>query len=127
MPTFKNIDDDCAAIISMLKEKLYAKLNSSESSREQIGESVQLLCQLGEPLDTLCAQYLRRSQACLDKDLATLTLNIDLLMSNNSNGQTMAMDILEFVDFGCNNFLANLNSIIQSFNLMFLDQQNLNK
>ena len=137
MPTFKNIEDDCVSIINLLKTKLYEKLNSAESSNEQISESIELLCQLGEPLETLCDQYISRSEKFLDQDLSILTLNIDLLSSNsvkNSNekksenlNQQIAMDILEFVDYGCNHFLANLSSIIQSFNLMFLDQQYLNK
>lgn len=123
MPTFKSIEDDCLTIIDKLKEKLYEQIDSSESSTEKILESVNLLNELGDPMENLCSKYLNRIEKSLQSDLAILVLDIDLLSIVDEeqlrvNSQT-AMDILEFVDHGCNNFLANLSSMIQSFNLMF--------
>lgn len=127
MPTFVNIDNECQQIISNLKSKLYDRLNSTESSFEIIAESVDLLTQLDEPMDNLCSKYICRAEKCLDTDLITLKLNIDLLVSSSKSkstdlskqNQQIAMDILEFVDYGCNNFLASLSSIIESFSLLF--------
>ena len=129
MPTFVNIDNECQQIIGSLKTKLYTRLNSTDSSFETIAESVDLLTRLDEPMDKLCSQYIGRAQKCLDTDLNTLTLNIDLLVSSSKSknasetskqNQHIAMDILEFVDYGCNHFLASLSSIIESFSLLFI-------
>ena len=129
MQTFGNIDEECSLIINNLKIQLYERMNSLDSSFEIIAESVELLTKLDEPMDKLCSKYLNRSEKCLEQDLATLNLNIDLLISNNKNtdsskqNQHIAMDILEFVDYGCNHFLASLGSIIESFNLLFIKDQ----
>jgi hypothetical protein len=123
MPTFKNIEDDCKLIINNLKLKLYENIDSLESSSEKISESVNLLYQLDEPINNLCSKYLNRVEKSLDADLSNLQLNIDLI-SCTTNKESVSsnhqyMDILEFVDHGCNNFLANLSSIIVSFKSIF--------
>lgn len=124
MPTFRSIEDECNLTIDNLKQKLYERLNSTESSFELISESVDLLTKLDEPMDKLCSKYLARAEKCLDSDIDTLTLNIDLLNSKNERtskqNHQIAMDILEFVDYGCNHFLSSLGSIIESFNLLFI-------
>ena len=129
MPSFRGIEDDCTQMISPLKEKLYERLNSQHSSSEAIGDSVLLLTQLGEPMEKLSTKYISRIEKCLDGDLVTLTLNVDLLTSSsnlgsngvkNSNDQ-IAMDILEFIDYGCNKFLVNLSLTIMSFNQLFIE------
>jgi hypothetical protein len=123
MPTFRNIEDDCKLIINNLKIKLYENIDSLESSPEKISESVNLLYQLDEPIEKLCSKYLNRVEKSLDGDLSNLQLNIDLLPSTNNKESNSTnnqyMDILEFVDHGCNNFLANLSSIIISFKSIF--------
>jgi hypothetical protein len=129
MPTFKNIEDDCKLIINNLKLKLYENIDSLESSSEKISEGVNLLYQLDEPMENLCSKYLNRVEKSLDADLSSLQLNIDLMSSANNNNNNnkkesiscnhQYMDILEFVDHGCNNFLANLSSIIISFKSIF--------
>lgn len=122
MPTFRNIDDECQTIIGNLKLKLYERLNSTESTFEIISESVDLLTKLDEPMEKLCSEYIGRAEKCLDNDLTTLTFNIELLSSNKKNSEThqMAMDILEFVDYGCNHFLSSLGLVIHSFNMLFI-------
>lgn len=129
MPTFRSIEDECNTIIANLKVKLYERLDATDSSSDVIFESVNLLYQLGEPMDNLCNKYINRVEKCLDNDLAILLLNIDMLSSasnakadpNNTSNAQIAMDILEFVDHGCNNFLANLSTIIQSYNNIFIN------
>ncbi len=133
MSTFKSIEDDCQAIIKDLKVKLYERIDSSsENSSESIFESVNLLHQLDEPMENLCSKYIERVEKCLDADLSILVLNIDMIASTKrrtskedaeetTTNSQIAMDILEFVDHGCNNFLANLSSIIQSYNSIFIE------
>jgi vacuolar protein sorting-associated protein 51 len=133
MSTFKSIEDDCQAIIKDLKLKLYERIDSSsDNSSESIFESVNLLHQLDEPMENLCSKYIERVEKCLDADLSILVLNIDMISSTKrrtskedteetTTNNQIAMDILEFVDHGCNNFLANLSSIIQSYNSIFIE------
>ncbi len=146
MPTFKSIEDDCQTIIKQLKLKLYERIDNNSSSdansSESIFESVTLLYQLDEPIENLCSKYIDRVEKCLDSDLSILVLNIDMISTStkkrvskedasvvdetSNNKSQIAMDILEFVDHGCNNFLANLSTIIQSYNSIFIDN-NLSK
>jgi hypothetical protein len=124
MPTFRSIEEDCNTIIGNLKKQLYERLNSSESSSEMLSETVQLLYKLDEPIENLSIQYLKRVEASLEQDLRILSLNIELLESNNrQNNQEIAMDILEFVDHGCNHFLSNLILAIISFNKIFNQEE----
>lgn len=126
MPTFKNIEDECLQIMGKLKRKLYETIESPESSTERVLESINLLSQLGEPMGELCSTYIERVQKSLDADLAVLMLDIDVLgIDNRLAGDEKighaAMDILEFVDHGCNNFLVRLSSIIMSYNSLFVN------
>ena len=144
MPTFRSIEDECTTIIKNLKSRLYEQIDSTQASSEVIFESIDLLFKLGEPMDQLCSKYISRAEKCFDADLSVLTLNIDLLVNKseaacgNKNGSRkvddltqqahdlnheIAMDILEFVDYGCNHFLAGLSAVIQSFNTIFLNAQ----
>lgn len=136
MPTFKNIEDDCLTIMNKLKKKLYDRIESSSSdednsSTESVLESINLLHELGEPMGDLCATYIERVEKSLDKDLAVLMLDIEVLSIESKRladdkeeklpSTAATMDILEFVDHGCNHFLANLSSIIQSYNSLFIN------
>lgn len=128
MPTFKNIEDDCITIINKLKKKLYERIELSDSSTETVLESINLLNQLGEPMGNLCSRYIERVENGLENDLAILTLDIDMLAINNKQKNEedkahITMDILEFVDHGCNHFLAHLSSIIHSFNSLFVNNK----
>lgn len=139
MPTFKSIDDDCVTIMGELKKKLYARIESSSgdgggestvtSSIDSTLESISLLHQLGEPMRDLCATYLDRVEKSLNKDLDALELDIDLLQVDRrpadaeAQDRIAAMDILEFVDYGCNHFLTNLALFIHSYNSLFIDSK----
>lgn len=125
MPTFRSIEDECTTIINNLKLKLYEKLDAPDSSQETVSEAVDLLFKLGEPMEQLCSKYIARAERSFEDDLAILTLNIDLLTSSSNERlsddlKQQAMDILEFVDYGCNYFLANLSAVIQAFNSTFV-------
>lgn len=125
MPTFKNIEDECLQIMAKLKRKLYEIIESPDSSTDNVLESINLLSQLGEPMGDLCSTYIERVQKGLDADLAVLMLDIDMLSIDSKRSEDekighAAMDILEFVDHGCNNFLTHLSSIIQSYNSLFI-------
>lgn len=126
MPTFRNIDEECLQIISQLKELLYERIESiDESNQEELMESVNLLGQMGEPTEKLCQRFMSRMEKSLNKDLNKLQLNIDIVAAANQGVNsiirqtTKPMDVLEFVDYGCNNFLSNLTLNIQSFDIMF--------
>jgi vacuolar protein sorting-associated protein 51 len=123
MPSFQSIEDDCTLIIANLKSKLYVNVNSIGSSPELVVESFQLLIQLDEPVDKLCNEFMRRTEAYLENDLSILLLDIDLLeISKNKTKTTIdktAMDILEFIDYGCNHFLTSLTSTLKMFQIIF--------
>lgn len=132
MPTFSSIEDDCLSIINKLKLILYERMDSVDSSTETVIESIDLLNQLGEPLETLRFKYIERVEKALDNDLNVLLLDIDMLTINakqsaapnseqSSQKLTVSMDILEFVDHGCSNFLTNLSSITNSYNSIFVN------
>jgi vacuolar protein sorting-associated protein 51 len=142
MSTFKSIEDDCAQIIQVLKRKLYERLNATDTTQDIVSESVDLLAQLDEPVENLLNKYIERVEDSLSADLSTLSLDIDMLVSststankssspsdsaNNGNHHVIAMDILEFVDYGCNNFLANLSSAIHSYNALFINKKSPNR
>lgn len=134
MPTFKSIEDECLQIMDKLKRRLYERIettshepqSSSSSSTDRVLESINLLSQLGEPMNELCSTYIERVEKSLDADLAVLALDIDVLTIDNRREETKllghaAMDILEFVDHGCNHFLVRLCSIIMSYNSLFVN------
>lgn len=124
MPTFRSIEDECTAIISNLKLKLYDRLDAHDSTQDTISESVDLLFKLGEPMEQLCSKYIARAERSFEDDLAILKLNIDLMATKRTSSsddlKQQAMDILEFVDYGCNYFLTNLSAVIQAFNSTFI-------
>ncbi len=124
MPTFRSIEDECSAIIKILKARLYERLDSSDRLAQ---EAVDLLSKLGEPIKVLCAKYVARAERGFDDDLSILVLNIEMLSSKKEStvaglNNEIAMDILEFVDYGCNYFLANLGGVIEVFNTIFLNE-----
>lgn len=61
-----------------------------------------------------------RTQKLLDKEIDILDTNIKL--SKNPIDNQTGMDILEFIDFSCTNFLNNLSMAINTYNEMFIHQ-----
>merc|ERR1719470_275618 len=98
MASFAGIQEDCEKIMEELKTSLRAKLADPKCEGEQLGEAVDLLRQLGTPSSELCDSYLQHCAAALEPHLAELEDKDNIII----------MDPLEFVDEGCNKFLAEL-------------------
>jgi arginyl-tRNA synthetase len=134
MPSFNGIQQDC------------------QSSAKHLTECVDLLLQLNEPAEELCQEFLSHARQKIDADLARLEVQIRLLGTSNSSAGsssgssagrpvdsssntadthqdtvaclvTTPMDVLEFIDCGCNGFLSNICLVIASYNDMFLNRQ----
>ncbi|XP_005089832.1 vacuolar protein sorting-associated protein 51 homolog [Aplysia californica] len=131
MPSFQGIHTDCEAIIKQLRAKLMERFRQKESTAKQLTECVDLLLQLGEPAESLCDEYLSHAKHKLDEDLEGLEKQIKLYSGEVKPAQeerpaqafmSAGMDVLEFVDSGCNGFLSNICLVIASYNDMFLNR-----
>lgn len=112
MPTFAGISQDCGSIIYELGNALKEKLRDSEASSKQLAEYVDLLLQLEEPADSLCDEYLISARSRVDEKVKELE---DVLQDNS-------VDILEFIDIGCNGVLSNVSLLVVAYNDMFLNR-----
>ncbi|KAK3094365.1 hypothetical protein FSP39_000798 [Pinctada imbricata] len=132
MPSFQGINEDCSQIIQHLCQKLREQFKDKESSPKQLADCVDLLLQLNEPAEGLCEEFLSHARQKIDGDLQLLERQIRLhvgedveKLEGESPGQaylTTPMDVLEFVDNGCNGFLSNICLVIASYNDMFLNR-----
>ncbi|KAJ8316807.1 hypothetical protein KUTeg_004711 [Tegillarca granosa] len=129
MPSFQGINEDCNRIIQELCEKLREQFKEKESTPKQLAECVDLLLQLEEPAEVLCEEFLSHARHKIDEDLQLLDRQIKLQMGEEIEQESAAqaylttpMDILEFVDNGCNGFLSNICLVIASYNDMFLNR-----
>jgi len=109
MPSFTGIQEDCESIMTELTKQLRGRLEDPSCQPEQLAEAVQLLRQLGEPTEHLCDSYLSQAAVKLDDHLVVLEQQASMAEERTQTVGTVAlMDPLEFVDQGCNNFLADL-------------------
>lgn len=109
MASFAGIQEDCEKIMEELKTSLGAKLADPKCEGEQLGEAVDLLRQLGTPSSELCDSYLQHCAAALEPHLANLEVQSNILAGElDDKDNVIIMDPLEFVDEGCNKFLAEL-------------------
>jgi len=108
MASFAGIQEDCEKIMEELKANLRAKLADPKCEGEQLGEAVELLRQLGTPSAELCDSYLQHCADALEPHLGVLEVQADLLAGELEDVNIIVMDPLEFVDEGCNKFLAEL-------------------
>ncbi|KAK3590122.1 hypothetical protein CHS0354_041171 [Potamilus streckersoni] len=131
MPSFQGIHKDCTDIITELRQKLRNHFKDRESTPKQLAECVDLLLQLNEPAEELCDEFLAHACQKLNMDLAELDRQIKLQMGEQVTLESQRpsqaylntpMDILEFVDSGCNGFLSNICLVIASYNDMFLNK-----
>ncbi|XP_067656588.1 vacuolar protein sorting-associated protein 51 homolog [Haliotis asinina] len=136
MPSFQGINRDCNAIIEELSNKLREQFKDKDSTPKQLAECVDLLLQLEEPAEQLCEEFLSHARQKIDEDLNELNRQIKLQAGETtpSDDQRPAqaylntpMDVLEFVDSGCNGFLSNMCLVIASYNDMFLNRQGENE
>lgn len=109
MPSFQGIQKDCEDIVEELKTKLRAQFEKKDASTQSLAESVDLLLQLKEPADLLCADFLTHADARLSEQLD----NLKHMCEN---------DIIEFVDVGSSGFLSDLCLIVASYKEMFVDR-----
>ncbi|KAL4231802.1 Vacuolar protein sorting-associated protein 51 [Mactra antiquata] len=130
MPSFQGINSDCSKIIKELTQNLKQQFRDKESTPKQLAECVDLLLQLHEPAEELCEEFLEHARQKLDCDIQELQHQINLLKNVNKTSETAPpsyldtpMDVLEFVDCGCNGFLSNMCLVIASYNDMFLNRQ----
>ncbi|ESP00450.1 hypothetical protein LOTGIDRAFT_173187 [Lottia gigantea] len=131
MPSFQGINSDCNIIIEQLSQQLRQQFKDKESSPKQLAECVDLLLQLNEPPESLCDEFLSHARQKIDEDLNVLDHQIKLqageITATDLERPSQAylntpMDILEFVDNGCNGYLSNICLVIASYKDMFLNR-----
>ncbi|RZF39613.1 hypothetical protein LSTR_LSTR001134 [Laodelphax striatellus] len=111
LESFQGIQQDCNAILKELMDQLRTKFKSQDCSAKEVAESIDLLLQLSEPAEVLCAEFLNHSESRLVTQLQALKI---------SPGQ----DIIEFVDLGSSGFLSDLCFVATSFTDMFVNKSN---
>ena len=120
MPSFAGIQEDCDRIMEALKLELSGRFSEPDCEAEKLGEAVDLLRQLGWPGEDLCEKYLSHSSAALLSHLAALQAQTDLMTGRSQAApELVIMDSLQFVDEGCNNFLAELSLAATGYNNTF--------
>ncbi|XP_052229082.1 vacuolar protein sorting-associated protein 51 homolog isoform X2 [Dreissena polymorpha] len=132
MPSFQGINTDCVHIMEQLAATLKQQFHDKQSSPRQLAECVDLLLQLREPAEQLCEEFLKHARHKLDCDLEELQYQISWTKGEASPQSperpaqaytSTPMDVLEFIDSGCNGFLSNMCLVIASYNDMFLNKQ----
>ncbi|XP_017889830.1 vacuolar protein sorting-associated protein 51 homolog [Ceratina calcarata] len=109
MPSFQGIQKDCEDIVEELKSRLRMQFHKRDASTKSLAENVDLLLQLKEPADSLCAEFLTHANERLNEQL-----NVLKDMYEN--------DITEFVDMASSGFLSDLCLIVASYNDMFINR-----
>lgn len=109
MPSFQGIQKDCEDILEELKLRLRMQFHKGDASTKALAENVDLLLQLKEPADSLCAEFLTHADG-------RLTEQLDILKDMCEN------DIIEFVDMASSGFLSDLCLIVASYNDMFINR-----
>lgn len=109
MPSFQGIQKDVEELVEVLKSKLRIEFHKRDASPKQLADSVDLLLQLKEPPDVLCADFLNHADSQLSEQLE----NLKDMCEN---------DIIEFVDMGSSGFLSDLCLIVASYKDMFVNR-----
>lgn len=137
MSSFHDIQQDCEVIVKELRDCLKDHFRDPKSSPKQLTECVDLLLQLKEPPNELCDEYLAHAKERLDENLFVLKQQVILKRDKGENGSKDddevpetnqdnkihgIMDILEFIDHGCNNYLSNVSLVIASYNELFINR-----
>ena len=108
-PSFQGIQKDCEDILEELKSRLRKQFHRRDASTKSLAERVDLLLQLKEPADSLCAEFLTHANG-------RLTEQLDILQHMCEN------DIVEFVDMASSGFLSDLCLIVASYNDLFINR-----
>ncbi|KAL9983794.1 hypothetical protein ACROYT_G006024 [Oculina patagonica] len=140
MPSFHGIHQDCDEIVKQLIVQLREQLRNPKSTPKQLAECVDLLLQLKEPADELCDEFLAHAQERLDENLKALKAQVELKLSGDTPVASeeeeekaqeqdeeakpwRPMDLLEFIDCGCNGFLSTICLVIASYKEQFIQRQ----
>ncbi|KAJ7336605.1 hypothetical protein OS493_011823 [Desmophyllum pertusum] len=140
MPSFHGIHQDCDEIVKQLIIQLREQLRNPKSSPKQLAECVDLLLQLKEPADELCDEFLAHAQERLYENLKTIKAQVELKLSGDmpvsseegedkdqesdeESKSQRPMDLLEFIDCGCNGFLSTICLVIASYKEQFIQRQ----
>ncbi len=133
MASFAGIKSDCDAIMVELRKALLERLGDPTAAPEDLSLHVDLLLQLREPPEELCSAYLRTARVRLDESLGVMRAQVKLFSGDGvmdkddkerpSDAYVAPMDILEFVDHGCNTFVSDLCLVIASYSDTFLQQE----
>ena len=148
MPSFSGIQTECDQIMVQLRLGLRNQLkeggNETKLSPQEMSNCVYLLLLLNTPPSELCDDYLESSRLKLEDSLSVLERQVILakrsgstdISSNEGDEQGIeennerrfddTMDILEFVDNGCNNFLSDICLMIASYNETFISGDDIN-
>eukprot|EP00095_Tigriopus_kingsejongensis_P000391 snap_masked-scaffold19_size710362-processed-gene-0.6 protein:Tk00391 transcript:snap_masked-scaffold19_size710362-processed-gene-0.6-mRNA-1 annotation:"vacuolar protein sorting-associated protein 51 homolog" len=128
MASFQGIKADCDEIIVILRQRLLERVQDPETGSEALAECVGLLLALQESAEVLCDSYLGTAEVKLQGSLQVLEAQVKLAsgevktdISRPSEAFESVMDILEFVDHGCQHFVSDLSLIIASFTETFLE------
>ncbi len=135
MPSFAGIKADCDATMVELRRGLLGRLRdpggAAAAAPEELSLYVDLLLRLREDPEELCDAYLSTAAARLQASLEALRAQVRLMSGEGaavapeeaerpSDAFVAPMDILEFVDHGCNTFVSDLCLVIASYTDTFL-------
>lgn len=119
MPSFAGIQEDCQAIMQGLRKDLRGRLEDPSTSPLQLQEAVELLRLLGAGSEELCEAFLRHTSTAVTPHLEVLEVQAAVMAGTTEDPNTAVMDPLEFVDWGCNQFLAELSLASTSYSATF--------
>lgn len=127
-PSIQTIYEETSVILVALRKHLHEQLFASNSSPQQVAESIEYLLKLKESPQQLALDYLKCSESGLQDAFRELEYHTQHLIksfqiANETDDEDMIpVDILEFVDLSCNGFLANLTLVIGSFRDIFMNK-----
>ncbi len=132
MASFRGIKADCDQIMVKLREKLFARLRDPETAPEDISLYVDLLLDLKEAPEELCDIYLSTARMRLTESLDFLEDQINMFSGQGipmteaerpSDAYKAPLDVLGFVDHGCNAFVSDLCLVIASYSDTFINKK----
>lgn len=129
--SFRGIQDECNTIMLELTLHLRDRFSDSSASAKELSECVELLLQLDEPAEELCDKFLSHAHSKKEADLQALEAELSdsrpsvtpvspVSELNPFLSPASRMDILEFIDRGCNEFVSDLCLVIASYQELFI-------
>lgn len=121
MNSFKGIKSDCDQIMETLRNRLLQRLQEPETKPEELAICVNLALQLNEPAEKLCDMYLETARLNLAEPFDVMQKQLAILSGEEfstdrpSDAYQAPMDILEFVDHGCNTYVSDVCLVIAAY------------